>query len=212
MNYKEIIKHYEHCFDKYGDTPKGVDWTKESQVDIRYSVMLELINYYEKSFTLDKKFSLLDFGCGLSHLYEFIKKKDINFILYNGLEISEKFFNESKKKFPENNYIFGDILKDHNLIDNNYEFIILNGVFTEKRNVSFSTMFEYFEKMVSLVYNKCQKAIAFNVMSKQVDWEVETLFHVPLDDISNFLTKKITRNFVIRNDYGLYEYTVYLYK
>jgi len=49
-------------------------------------------------------------------------------------------------------------------------------------------------------------------MSKQVDWEVETLFHVPLDDISKFLSKKITRNFVIRNDYGLHEYTVYLYK
>ena len=73
-------------------------------------------------------------------------------------------------------------------------------------------MFEYLKKMISIIFTKSNKAIAFNVMSKQVDWEVDTLFHVPIDDMANFLTKKITRNFIIRNDYGLYEYTVYIFK
>ena len=73
-------------------------------------------------------------------------------------------------------------------------------------------MFEYLKKMITLIYSKSNKGIAFNVMSKQVDWEVDTLFHVPIDEIADFLIKKITRNFVIRNDYGLYEYTVYIYK
>ena len=47
---------------------------------------------------------------------------------------------------------------------------------------------------------------------KQVDWEKDFLFHLPLDTLAFFLTKELTRNFIIRNDYGLYEYTVYLYK
>jgi hypothetical protein len=37
------------------------------------------------------------------------------------------------------------------------------------------------------------------------------LFHLPLDLLSNFLVKNISRNFIIRNDYGLFEYTVYVY-
>jgi hypothetical protein len=29
--------------------------------------------------------------------------------------------------------------------------------------------------------------------------------------LAEFLTKDLTRNFIFRNDYGLYEYTAYVY-
>ena len=45
-----------------------------------------------------------------------------------------------------------------------------------------------------------------------VDWERDDLFHVPLDLLANFFSKNVSRNFIIRNDYDLYEYTVYLYR
>ncbi|MEY8767065.1 hypothetical protein [Francisella philomiragia] len=212
MEYKRIVKHYEKCLDEYGDSPKGVDWTKEEQVDIRYQVMLDIINYKERAFHHLNRIDILDYGCGLSHLNEYILRHNKDFIDYTGLEISEKFFTQSKKKFPENDYILGDILCDGNIIKKKYDYIIMNGVFTEKRDLSYEVMFQYFEKMIRKLYPCCNKGIAFNVMSKQVDWEIDTLFHVPMDDMANFLTKKISRNFIIRNDYGLYEYTVYLYK
>ena len=66
--------------------------------------------------------------------------------------------------------------------------------------------------MITKLYEMCNKGIAFNVMSKDVDWERDDLFHLPLSDLSAFLTKEISRDFVIRNDYGLYEYTTYVYK
>ncbi|AGR78448.1 methyltransferase [Aliarcobacter butzleri 7h1h] len=213
MNYKTIIQHYEMCLDKYGDTAKGVDWTKEEQVEIRYKIMIELINYREKSFSTDiNTQKVLDYGCGLSHLYEYIIKKNLTYVDYSGLEISEKFFEESRKKFPNNRYIKGDILENNNILMDNYDYIIMNGVFTEKRELTYKDMFIYFEQMIEIIYSYCNKGMAFNVMSKQVDWEIDYLFHVPMDDMANFLTKKISRNFIIRNDYGLYEYTVYLYK
>lgn len=212
MQYDSIIKHYEKCFDTYGDSAKGVDWTKEEQVDIRYKTMLELISFREKTFEGINGTSVLDYGCGLSHLYEYMLKENINFVDYTGLEISEKFYNESKKKYPQNKYILGDILVDESVIQREYDYILMNGVFTEKRDLSYDEMFKYFEIMISKVYAYCKKGLAFNVMSKQVDWELDYLFHVPMDDMANFLTKKITRDFIIRNDYGLYEYTIYLYK
>ena len=60
MDYKEIINHYEKCFKKFGDTARGVDWTKEDQVNIRYQVMLEITNFYKKSYDNKKKISILD--------------------------------------------------------------------------------------------------------------------------------------------------------
>ena len=156
MDYKEIINHYEKCFKKFGDTARGVDWTKEEQVDIRYQVMLEITNFYEKSYNIDKNISILDFGCGLSQFYEYINKNDLNHVEYTGLEISKIFFEESKKKYPKNLYIFGDILKNGNLLNKTYDYIILNGVFTEKRDLSYDYMFNYLEKMIVSIFKSLE--------------------------------------------------------
>jgi hypothetical protein len=88
----------------------------------------------------------------------------------------------------------------------------MNGIFTEKREMEFDEMFEYFKNMLRVVFPKVRRGLAFNVMSKHVEWERDDLFHMPIDTLVSFLTMELSRNFIIRNDYGLYEYTVYLYK
>ncbi len=203
--YWEIVKHYESCLDQHGDTHLGVDWPKKEDADTRYKVMLEVIRNDGPSI------SLLDFGCGASHLHEYILRNDLRHIRYAGLDISHKFIELSKSKFPKNDYYCVDILQDATFVKT-FDYIIMNGVFTEKRGLSFEDMIAYFKKMIVRVFNNCKRGIAFNVMSKHVDWEREDLFHLSHDILAEFLTKRVTRNYIIRNDYGLYEYTVYAYK
>ena len=50
-------------------------------------------------------------------------------------------------------------------------------------------------------------------MTKHVDWERDDLFHLPVRrPRRRSSTAEVSRNFVIRNDYGLYEYTAYVYR
>jgi len=63
----------------------------------------------------------------------------------------------------------GDILCKKNLLNKEYDYIVMNGVFTEKRDLSYETMFQYFTEMISKIYKHCNKGLAFNVMSKQDD-------------------------------------------
>jgi hypothetical protein len=88
----------------------------------------------------------------------------------------------------------------------------MNGVFTVKRSLPFDNMFSYFQDVILSVFPKSRVGIAFNVMSKHVDWERDDLFHLPFDLLAAFLTKKVCRNFVFRNDYGLHEYTTYVFR
>ncbi|HMJ67946.1 MAG TPA: class I SAM-dependent methyltransferase [Cyclobacteriaceae bacterium] len=206
-SYKDIVNHYEACLEKHGDSHLGVDWPKAEDVDKRYRVMIDVIHVNHDT----EKVSLLDFGCGAAHLLEYILKNQVRNIDYSGLDISPKFVALSKSKFPDVSFYTGDAL------DNNFEmpaadYIVLNGVFTEKRELSFDDMWSYFTSVITRLYKTCNKGIAFNVMSKNVEWERDDLFHVPIDLLSAFLCKNLTRDFVIRNDYGLYEYTVYVYK
>ena len=203
-DYSSIVTHYENCLQKYGDTHLGVDWPNPEDANTRYRIMLEVIK------TKSDFCTLLDFGCGTSYLYDYIIKNNITGIQYQGLDISEKFINCSQQKFPDITYYCLDILEHHEKLPE-FDYIIMNGVFTEKRDVSFETMFNYFQNIIKILFPKAKIGIAFNVMSKQVDWEREDLFHLPLDTLANFLTKEISRNFIIRNDYKLYEYTSYVY-
>jgi hypothetical protein len=204
-NYFEIIKHYEKCFNKYGDSHLGVDWPDDNDARKRYEIMLEVIKEtYEKV-------SVVDFGCGASHFFSFLDSKNIKLGEYIGIEISEIFFNFCIKKFPQNRYFLLDILHQGDDLPIK-DYYIMNGVFTEKINLSDDEMFDYFKKMILIIFKASTKGMAFNLMSKNVDWEREDLFHVSFDKLTDFLTKNVSKNFVIRNDYGLFEYTTYVYK
>lgn len=203
-DYKKIVQHYEECLHTYGDSFRGVDWPNQADAILRYKVMLDVM--YEKTG------SLLDFGCGAAHLYQFIQENGYEDIQYIGFDISSDFIKLCQKKYPKEKFICGDILADAHVQIPQVDYIVFNGVFTEKLNLTFGKMEEYFQSILCKAYPFAKKGLAFNVMSKLVDWERTDLFHMPLDQLSQFIAKNLSRNFVIRNDYGLYEYTVYVYK
>lgn len=204
--YMGIVSHLESCLERYGDNHLGVDWPNLKDATTRYKIMLEVI---QQNTSCD--ITLLDFGCGASHLYEYVIQNKLTYINYSGLDLSEKFINLSKSKFPHNQYYYLDIL-DKEVDLPVFDYVVMNGVFTEKVNLSFEDMLDYFQLLICEVFKYAKVGIAFNAMSKQVDWERDDLFHLPLDVLASFLTKEISRNFIIRNDYGLYEYTTYIYK
>ena len=205
--YTKIVTHYEDCLEKHGDTHLGVDWPNQQDVYKRYQVMLDIIKYDANT----QPATLLDFGCGTAHLLEYAQKEGYGNLTYSGLDISPRFVAVAQKKFPQNCFLCADVLEDRAGIPN-FDYIVMNGVFTEKRELSFDEMWAYFTRLITIVYEKCDKGLAFNVMSKNVDWERDDLFHVSYDLLSDYLCKNLTRHHIIRNDYGLYEYTVYVLK
>jgi phospholipid N-methyltransferase len=204
--YLSIVSHYETCLEQHGDSHLGVDWPKADDVQTRHRIMLDVIRPESK-----RPVSLLDFGCGAAHLNDYICEQRLDHIQYAGLDLSEKFVRLSQSKFPDNRFFCMDLLDESASLPT-FDYIVLNGVFTEKRELSFDEMLAYFEQLVSRVFAHAAVGIAFNVMTKHVDWEREDLFHLPFDTLAEFLKKKLTRTFVFRNDYGLYEYTTYVYR
>lgn len=202
--YIKIVEHYENCLRKHGDNHLGVDWPKADDSLLRYKIMLDIIPTQENC-------SLLDFGCGTAELLSFIQKNGYQNITYSGLDLSYDYIQLCKKKFPSNIFFLGDVIETPDLIGK-FDYIVLNGVFTEKCDLSFDEMYGFFRILIKILFEKTNRAIAFNVMSKHVDWERDDLFHLPFDMLAKFLKQEVSRNFIIRNDYGLFEYTVYVLK
>lgn len=205
--YLDIVSHYESCLAQHGDTHLGVDWPKKVDVNKRHRVMLEVVKPELRHGTV----RLLDFGCGAAHLFEYIREHAISNIEYSGLDLSDRFIQLCRNKFPSNDFYCLDLLEQNETLPI-FDYIVMNGVFTEKRSLTFEEMFTYFKQLIKRVFAHAEIAIAFNVMSKHVDWERKDLFHLPFDDLAAFLRQELTSNFTIRNDYGLYEYITYVYR
>ena len=161
MSYLDIAKHYADCFKKHGDNNLGVDWPNYKDTLTRHQVMLDVLKN-------DTHSSMLDFGCGLGHFYKFIKSNGYDQLIdYSGLDINEEFYNECRKKYSYLNFYHLDILKDNNIP--NFDYIICNGTFTEKRDLSQDEMMEFFTSTITKLWSKANKGIAFNLMSTHVD-------------------------------------------
>lgn len=202
--YEEIVNHYLNCFKEHGDTPKGLDWPNIDDLIVRYDVMSDVIK-------TEENFTILDFGCGTARIFPFLLKKFSQKFKYIGLDMGHDYVKFCRSKYPNLTFIEGDVLCDETLMPK-VDYTMMNGVLTEKRTLSQDEMWSYTKDLIAEVFKKTQVGMAFNVMSKNVDWERKDLFHLSLDLLTNFFCKELSRNFIIRNDYGLYEYTVYLYK
>lgn len=205
--YQTIVAHYEACLERHGDTHLGVDWPNAEDADLRHSVMLGVL----RDRLPDETATLLDFGCGTSHLYDFILREGITGIEYAGLDLSPRFVEVSRRKHPDNRYWCLDLLESDADVPE-FDYVVMNGVFTEKLDLSYEEMFAYMSALIERVWKHTGIGMAFNVMSKHVDWERDDLFHLPFDELGRWLVSSISRNFVIRADYGLYEYTTYVYR
>jgi SAM-dependent methyltransferase len=203
--FRPIIEFCEKLLNEHGDSPSGMGW-KPSDADVRYGVMLDLVRGGAGSSTL------LDFGCGTAHLLDYMQRKGTQNIDYQGLDVSRQAIELCRRKFPEHEFLCLDVLAPDAPELPDFDYIVMNGILTYKGRLSQDEMFEYGKTLLRKLFPHARIGLAFNFMSKQVDWEREDLMHMPVDPLLDFLSREISRHVVVRHDYGLYEYTVYVYR
>ena len=81
MKNEEIKKHYKSLLSIHGKSEKAVQYTDRYSQWARFARLMQFIK---------KDCSILDFGCGLGHLYEFMKKNNYTGN-YCGTDILEDF-------------------------------------------------------------------------------------------------------------------------
>ena len=193
---------------RHGDTHLGLGYPKEEGFDRRYHVYLDVIREAERR----KPCSLLDVGCGTARLLDLIKSLGGSEINYRGVDLSAQLLTTARKKHPEADFICGDPFDLPEIWNARPDYVVFGGIFTVRLQMTKEEMTEYMIRLLRLAFMNCGRGIAFNVMSHHVDWQRDDLFHVSFDRMAEILQANFSRHYLFRADYGLYEYTVYLYR
>jgi SAM-dependent methyltransferase len=205
---KFIERYYNYHLKKYKKGPRAVNWSTNKTQKIRFNKIYEAGHFNNKK--------IHDVGCGLAHFYQFLKNKKIKFT-YIGSDISKEMINCAK-----NNYVNKKInLLNINLLEINNktmlkklsaDFVVANGLFTVKTNLSNKYWWLFIRKMLKKMFYITEECLVFNCMKTDVDYKDKHLYYQSLDKLLKFIEKNLSKKIVIKQDYQLYEFMVYIYK
>ncbi len=208
-DYSNIIKDVEQLYRstarKYGNTPIAVGWKDYKSQELRFSILSE-IGIFDGC-------SVLDVGCGYGAFYEFLIKR-CNIGYYLGIDIVKEFIDTAKKKYK--NYKNVDfLLMDIMELNKKYKFdFVFNcGIFHVKFNYTNEEFFEKFVKPLILkMWEHTRIGMAFTFLTDAVDYKKPKLFYCSPSRMFEFLRNNVSKYIVLRHDYKLFEYTVYVYR
>lgn len=133
---------------------------------------------------------------------------------YHGWDISEKMIEIAKKRRPEGKFKVIDIMEENmdKIYHNYFDCIFIGGVFNLKFDADKKIHETWIKMTLTKLWKLCRKGIAANFLTEYVDREDKDLYYCPIGEIISFCVANLSRWFVIRHDYQLYEYTIYIYK
>ena len=93
-----------------------------------------------------------------------------------------------------------------------YDVLLCSGLFHVKLRSPDDEWWTHVCETLRRMFDSCRIGIAFNLMSDQVDFRSPDLFYAEPGRTLDFCRHELSRRVVLRHEYPLYEYTVYVYR
>ena len=195
--------YYENALAEHGDTPAGVNWSTAETQQIRFEVLCGIGDLKDKK--------VHDVGCGLAHMSDFLRNQEIS-CEYIGSDISEAMVSTAKERIGEDANLYVANIRENKKSWMKADFVLNSGIFTVKGSATDQEWWHYIQEFSKHMFELCTQGIAFNLMTAHVDYKEGHLFYIDPGEVLAFCIKNLNRRVVIRHDYLLWEFTVYVYK
>ena len=196
-----IVEHYEGELALHGPTARGMNWKDEASQTLRFRVLCEVTD-------LEKR-RVLELGSGAGHMVDYLRSRRID-ADYTGIDLSNAMVQAARARHPGISFERRDVLLDPPA--ERYDLVFCSGLFHVKlahRDVEWR---EFVRQMIRRMWDLCTVGIAFNLMTDQVDLRAPALFYESPSVTLDFCRRELSRHVTLRQDYPLYEYTLYVYR
>jgi len=210
---EKLAEYFEGLLQKHGDHYLSLDWKSSESQQVRFSVLFDIIAYADKRDDI----SILDVGCGIAHLYDFLLELDLiktHKIIYSGIDIAGKLIDFAKNKHPELDLRVADMLQEG--IEDKYDYVFSSGIF----NIKMTDMESHkssVRKMLSKMFDACKVGASVNFLTNPSAYVSspregsEKFVYYTEEEVVSWL-REICERFVLRRDYHPGDFTVYMLK
>lgn len=203
-----FLEHHSKVFEEHGATARGLDWSSEDDVILRYEKMVAIFSKAGKD--QRHEVSILDVGCGYGGLLDYLKSQNIA-VRYTGIEVVPAMVEHARHRHPDANIIHADIFQHH--FDEIFDYVVCSGVLTQKLGAGRREMLRFSQRLIRRMYELCGVGAAFNMMSSNVNYMAPNLFYVSPVEMLAFCLNEISSHVALDHSYRLfYEFTTYVYR
>ena len=194
-----LVEKYRKSFEEHGDTPAGVQWPRGRQ-DIRFKALTQHF--------ASNKFSVLDYGCGLGHLKDYLDKNFIGFE-YLGADLVPEFISAVQKKYPE---VRTKLLSSPTELIDPTDHVVASGTFNIIEGGDRDAYLEKVKQALLHLFSLARESLAVNFMTDKVDYMQPTALHVNMEEMINFVSRKMSARLLVNASYMPYEFTITVFK
>lgn len=201
---RTVVRYYETAQIKHGDSPAGVNWRNGESQALRFDILSQIGDLTGRK--------VHDVGCGMAHYYDYLRQKGVD-CRYVGSDLSARMIEAARQRLGRDVELHvGSIEEESALEWAKADYLVGCGIFTVRDSIAPEPWWDYVQCMIGRMFEASEIGCAFNVMTSFVDFQDDHLFYVSPQEVMNFCVENLTRKIVIRHDYPLWEYSVFLYR
>ncbi|MGQ0797108.1 MAG: class I SAM-dependent methyltransferase [Methanobacteriota archaeon] len=186
---------FESRYRRYGDVPKALDWSERGQ-RLRFEVLAS-IGPLEGA-------SLLDVGCGLGHLYEFLRPT-VRALDYSGVDLSPRFVEACRRKFSAASFEVRDVLRSG--LDGSYDYVLSSGL----HNLETGRNEREMRSLLQEAWSASRRGVGVNMLSRWASTRPTGRHFYDPATILRF-ARTLTPRVSLRHDYLPHDFTIFLYR
>ncbi|MFK7889184.1 MAG: trans-aconitate 2-methyltransferase [Granulosicoccus sp.] len=200
---EQLSDFYTDLVTQHGCSPEGVQHKDLESQESRIKVLTGIGDL--------QRAKILDFGCGTGYLFDYLKTHCDFKGEYVGYDLSEKMVEVAANTYPEARFEQRNILNDG--IPETFDYVLINGTFNNKLDDNWGLM----TTLLSRLFAKTQRGIAFNALSTYIDFVNPGNYYVSPTDLFRYCKENLSPSVTLRHDYEVkkgivpFEYTLYVY-
>jgi hypothetical protein len=201
---KNNLKDYfQDKLDRFGLTPRGVDWNSTSAQEIRFEQLTRIIRP-------GRPYSLLDYGSGFGALYDYLRRRGDE-LTYLGFDfVSDMVSQGAALHAGEPNCVFSS---DESSLSPQ-DFVIASGIFNIRLQTEDETWTQYVLSVLHVLHTLSRYGFSFNLLTKYSDREYMKphLYYGDPCFYFDYCKRNFSLNVALLHDYDLYDFTILVRK
>jgi SAM-dependent methyltransferase len=201
--HRPVREYYAEKIRQFGPTPRGVDWRDAESQELRFAQLLQICGRSRSG-------SLIELGCGYGALCLYLRRHGFD-LDYSGYDLAGEMVQAARATLghdPRAKVTLGGRPTEGG------DYCVASGIFNVRFTFSDAEWRRYMLETIDAMAQVAKKGFAFNALTRFSDPERmdPRLYYADPGDLLTHCLRTYGRRVNLLHGYGLYEFTVLVWK